>query len=173
MQEIFFRAFAEELSKLAMCGKSHGKKAKTKGTAYASKMDKKAEKMVYCPRRKKMIPASEMGKKASAITAKIEAARRDPSTKANPKDTGPPGSGTQDPRFKAMKKRAAMQEILKNAAGKGPNLITAKARRARKVVDPQNLPRVRTPQSKIPSAPNIRAEGGRFFEDIKLRNMQA
>lgn len=40
------------------------------------------------------------------IRAKIEAARRDPSTKANPKDTGPKGSGTQDPRFKAMKKKA-------------------------------------------------------------------
>jgi hypothetical protein len=47
-----------------------------------------------------------MGKEAmSSIKAKIEAARRDPSTKANPKDTGPPGSGLNDPRAKAMKGR--------------------------------------------------------------------
>lgn len=37
---------------------------------------------------------------SSKIKAKIEAARKDPSTKANPKDTGPPGSGLQDPRVK-------------------------------------------------------------------------
>lgn len=41
--------------------------------------------------------------KGSSVKAKIEAARRDPSTKANPKDTGPAGSGLQDPRVKAMK----------------------------------------------------------------------
>lgn len=44
-------------------------------------------------------------KKGSSIKAKIEEARKDPSTKANPKDTGPKGSGTQDPRFKAQKGR--------------------------------------------------------------------
>jgi len=45
------------------------------------------------------------GGRGAGILAKIEAARRDPSTKANPKDTGPKGSGTQDPRFKAQKGR--------------------------------------------------------------------
>ena len=74
------------LSKAASCGKPHGKK-KTPLT--------KQEKVRF-------------GKKASSIKAKIEAARRDPSTKANPKDTGPEGSGTKDPRFEAMKKKAAL-----------------------------------------------------------------
>ena len=50
--------------------------------------------------------------KGSSVKAKIEAARRDPSTKANPNDTGPKGSGTQDPRFKAMKKKGAEEAFL-------------------------------------------------------------
>ncbi len=69
-----------------------------------------------CPGGKKC-PAYDMKKKAmddgagsptdrgASIKAKIQAARRDPSTKANPKDTGPPGSGLQDPCAKAMKGR--------------------------------------------------------------------
>jgi len=52
------------------------------------------------------------GGRGAGILAKIEAARRDPSTKANPKDTGPKGSGTQDPRFKAMKKKATVEDLF-------------------------------------------------------------
>lgn len=55
------------------------------------------------------------GGRGLGIRAKIEAARRDPSTKEKPKDTGPAGSGTADPRFKSQKFRKAAMEILKNA----------------------------------------------------------
>jgi hypothetical protein len=68
-----------DMKKKAMCGKPHGKeKGKPKGS---------------------------LAKKAMDIKAKIQAAKKDPSTKANPKDTGPPGSGLQDPRAQAMKGR--------------------------------------------------------------------
>jgi len=170
MEITFFNAFADELEKLSMCGKPHGKK-KGLDTQMKARFGKKAEKMVYCPRRKKMIPASEMGKKAmddgagaaqphSNIKAKIEAARRDPSTKKNPKDTGPPGSGTQDPRFMAMKKRAALLDIYKRASNglafsptfmrKGSSRVRSKPR---KPLDPKTV-QVR------------RFEGEQMFKDI-------
>jgi len=63
----------------------------------------------------------------SSIKDKIEAARRDPSTKANPKDTGPKGSGTQDPRFKAMKKRAAEEAFLAGFSGLEKDAIAGKS----------------------------------------------
>lgn len=84
-------------------------------------------------------------KKGSSIKAKIEAARKDPSTKANPKDTGPPGSGTQDPRFKAMKKKAAEDVFFAGfdyAMDKeaGPAARTAKLREALKGLKATGVP---------------------------------
>lgn len=57
------------------------------------------------------VPLGEKTAGVTSIKAKIEAARRDPSTKANPKDTGPKGSGLQDPRVK-------LQQMLMKAKRK-------------------------------------------------------
>lgn len=106
-------------------------------------------------------------KKAMSISEKIEAARRDPSTKKNPKDTGPPGSGTQDPRFKERKfGKSAMLDIIKRAM---------KARlpiRKQKVIDPSKLPlrrgssRMKTGKEPTPSPMRqavTQFEAQRFF----------
>lgn len=90
MTKAFFFGLTDELEKAGKCGKPHDKKEK-KGLVLGKKaMDDGAG------------SPTAMG---ASIKAKIQAAKADPSTKANPKDTGPKGSGLQDPRAQAMKGR--------------------------------------------------------------------
>jgi len=148
MQEVFFRTFADELSKIAadMACDTPGKKKRSKGRGKGLAVGKGKGPLG--------IP-----KKANAIKEKIEAARRDPSTKANPKDTGPKGSGTKDPRFKAMKFRksaAELLDIIKEAMRR--NMVTSKMK-PRKVIDP----------NKPPAPVRVKGEARQFFADISKR----
>jgi hypothetical protein len=110
----FYAGLYAELEKAGMCGMSHSE-AKLRAGKKKKPMKKKAgvlSNAVY-----KKITGKDKTKlfgkggvihdtdKGSSVKAKIEAARRDPSTKTNPKDTGPKGSGLQDPRAEAMKGR--------------------------------------------------------------------
>jgi hypothetical protein len=95
----FFVGLTDELEKAGMSCATPGEKLRSKGKGKGLARGKGKGPM-------------GMPKKAMSIKAKIEAARRDPSTKANPKDTGPKGSGTQDPRFKAMKKGATIEDAF-------------------------------------------------------------
>jgi hypothetical protein len=208
MQKVFFNAFAEELTKLASCGKPHGKKKTKVPPQYLSKRAAKKEKMVYCPVRKKMVPVSEtrgkpgrglgrgggkgpmgMPKKAmddgagaaqphANIKAKIEAARRDPSTKKNPHDTGPKGSGTQDPRFKGMKftKKASAKDLLEIIKQAMKTMVSKKMKPKRVTPVPTNIRRgsSRVPTGRGPSTSPIqeqvnRWEGQQFFKDLAGR----
>jgi hypothetical protein len=105
LTQAFFAGLTDELEKGAagMACDTPGMKKRSKGKGKGLARGKGRGPMGM-PTKK--VGRRDMGKEAmSSIKAKIEAARRDPSTKANPKDTGPPGSGLNDPRAKAMKGR--------------------------------------------------------------------
>jgi len=94
MTKAFFVGLTDELEKAGKCA-TPGEKIRSKGKGKGLAIGQ-GKGPIGIPKKAAV----------SSIKAKIEAARRDPSTKANPKDTGPKGSGTKDPRFVAMKKKA-------------------------------------------------------------------
>jgi hypothetical protein len=81
-------AFEDEIQKLAMCGKDHGKGG-GKGMEYGKKHKEYMAKM----------------KKTAATGADIKAKIAAPPTG----DTGPPGKGLEDPRAKIKQKIMAMK----------------------------------------------------------------
>ena len=119
---IFCAGFLDELEKLGSIQMKRKFKIKKTMGPEIPKERQVRPKPSYGPMQEKRAKACKvppqylskkpMKKKASSIMAKIEAAKKDPSTKKNPKDTGPKGSGTKDPRFKEMKFGKAAVEAI-------------------------------------------------------------
>lgn len=125
MTKAFFFGLTDELEKRAACtcGKKDCPGGKECPKSDKGKDEKKEGKKGFVFGKKAMDDGAGSPTAAgSSIRAKIQAARRDPSTKANPKDTGPKGSGLQDPRAQAMKGRGfgkSAEELGKEAWGGG------------------------------------------------------
>ena len=99
MTKAFFFGLTDELSKAANDEENGDEKKDEKKDDEKEKKKEKEGEEEDKGKKKGLF----LGKEAMDIKAKIQAARRDPSTKANPKDEGPKGSGTRDPRFLAQK----------------------------------------------------------------------
>ncbi len=103
LTKAFFIGLTDELEKKAGCD-TPGEKIRSKGKGRGLVIGK-GKGPLGIPKRAMDDGAGAPTALGRSIRGKIQAAKADPSTKANPKDTGPKGSGLQDPRAQAMKGR--------------------------------------------------------------------